>query len=85
MSETKVFTDVSRERLNRFRRELAQWGVTVPDGDDVQVTGPFGVILRATYEEASDKLSLSIVEKPMLIPESQVWKFVDNAAAKLKT
>ena len=84
MSETKVFTDVSRERLNRFRRELAQWGVKVPDGDDVQVTGPFGVILRATYEEALGKLSLSIVEKPMLIPESQVWKFVDNAAAKLK-
>ncbi|HRI03026.1 MAG TPA: hypothetical protein PLL77_04730 [Pyrinomonadaceae bacterium] len=85
MSETKVFTDVSRERLNRFRRELTQWGVTVPDGDDVQVTGPFGVILRATYEDAAEKLSLSIVEKPMLIPESQVWKFVDNAAAKLKT
>ncbi|MBK7393470.1 MAG: hypothetical protein IPI64_09240 [Chloracidobacterium sp.] len=85
MSETKLFTDVSRERLNRFRRELEQWGVTVPDGDDVQVTGPFGVILRATYEEASEKLSLSIVEKPILIPESQVWKFVDNAAAKLKT
>lgn len=84
MSETKVFTDVSRERLNRFRRELAQWGVKVPDGDDVNVAGPFGVILRATYEEASEKLSLSIVEKPMLIPESQVWKFVDNAAAKLK-
>ena len=85
MSETKIFTDVSRERLNRFRRELAQWGVTVPDGDDVNVAGPFGVILRATYEETLEKLSLSIVEKPMLIPESQVWKFVDNAAAKLKT
>ncbi|MBK8302495.1 MAG: hypothetical protein WBC19_08960 [Pyrinomonadaceae bacterium] len=85
MSETKVFTDVSRERLNRFRRELAQWGVKVPDGDDVQVSGPFGVILRATYDEALKTLSLSIVEKPMLIPESQVWKFVDNAAAKLKT
>ncbi len=84
MSETKVFTDVSRERLNRFRRELAQWGVKVPDGDDVEVAGPFGVILRATYEEALGKLSLSIVEKPMLIPESQVWKFVENAAAKLK-
>ena len=84
MSETKVFTDVSRERLNRFRRELAQWGVKVPDGDDVEVTGPFGVILRATYEEALENLSLTIVEKPMLIPESQVWKFVDNAAAKLK-
>ncbi len=84
MSETKVFTDVSRERLNRFRRELAQWGVKIPDGDDVEVTGPFGVILRATYDEAAATLSLSIVEKPMLIPESQVWKFVDNAAAKLK-
>lgn len=84
MSETKVFTDVSRERLNRFRRELANWGVKVPDGDDVEVTGPFGVMLRATYDEAMATLSLSIVEKPMLIPESQVWKFVDNAAAKLK-
>ncbi|MEQ1922666.1 MAG: hypothetical protein ABL952_09170 [Pyrinomonadaceae bacterium] len=84
MSETKVFTDVSRERLTRFRRELAQWGVKVPDGDDVEVTGPFGVILRAIYDEALKTLSLSIVEKPMLIPESQVWKFVDNAADKLK-
>ncbi len=84
MSETKEFTDVSRERLNRFRRELAQWGVKVPDGDDVQVSGPFGVILRATYDETLKTLSLSIVEKPMLIPESQVWKFVDNAAGKLK-
>lgn len=84
MSETKVFTDVSRERLTKFRRELAQWGVKVPDGDDVEVKGPFGVILRATYDEVLKTLSLSIVEKPMLIPESQVWKFVDNAAAKLK-
>ncbi len=84
MAEARVFYDVSRERLTRFRRELATWGVKVPDGDDVEVSGPFGVKLQATYDEAPQTLTLSITDKPMFIPESQVWKFVDDAAAKIR-
>lgn len=74
---------MSRERLDQFRRELSQWGVSVPDGDDVEVTGPFGVKLRAVFEETAQILTISIIEKPVVVPESQIWKFVDAASAGL--
>ena len=83
MPSSRDFTGISRAKLNGLRTELKKWGVVIPEGDDVDVKGPFGVKLRATYEEPSETLRLVITDRPALISEGQIWKVVENGADKL--
>lgn len=78
MSKFKYYGGITRAELNNLREDLAKEGVIVPEGDDVQVKGPFGVELRATYNETKETLNISITKKPFYIPESEIWKIVDT-------
>lgn len=83
MANSKTLTGISRSRLDRFRAEMAKLGVAIPEGDDVDIKAMFGVKMHATYEEAAETLTLEIIDKPIFVPESQIWSFVDSGAAKI--
>ena len=83
MAEEREYGGISRAKLDRLRSDLAAWGVEIPAGDDVEVKGPFGVRLQATYNETMQVLKLRITKRPPLISEKQIWKMVDSGAAKL--
>lgn len=78
MPEFKRYGGISRAELKKLREDLAAEGVVVPVGDDVEIKAPFGVELRATYDEAKETLKISIVKKPFFVPESEIWKIVDT-------
>jgi|GWRWMinimDraft_5_1066013.scaffolds.fasta_scaffold103439_1 hypothetical protein len=78
MASTRELTDITREKLDVFRGKMKKFGVEVPEGDDVEIKAPIGVKMRAKYDEASQTLSLEILDKPIFIPESQIWSIVDG-------
>ncbi len=78
MPDCKKYGGIKRSELNDLRRDLAAEGVVVPVGDDVEIKAPFGVELRATYDEAKETLKICITKKPFFVPESQIWKIVDT-------
>lgn len=77
----KLFENVTREKLNEFRGKMKKYGVDVPDGDDVEIKAPLGVRVQATYDEAAQTLTLRIIEKPVYVPESQIWSIVETGMA----
>ncbi|HMT08887.1 MAG TPA: hypothetical protein PKA82_12855 [Pyrinomonadaceae bacterium] len=81
MAKVKEIENVSRERLDQFRAKMKGYGVTVPPGDDVDIDAPLGVKMHATYNESAQVLTLEIIEKPMFVPESQIWSIVDSGTA----
>ena len=81
MPEFKNYSGITREELVNLRTDLAKEGITVPEGDDVKIKGPFGIELNAAYDEQSETLKIRIAKKPFYIPESEVWKIVDTGTA----
>lgn len=81
MPECKYYGGITRDELINLRSDLAKERITVPEGDDVEISGPFGIKLRATYDEIKETLKICITSKPFYIPESEVWKIVDTGTA----
>lgn len=81
MPDCKKYGGITREELVKLRRDLAEEGVVVPEGDDVEVKGPYGIGLRAIYDEAKETLKICITKKPFYIPESKIWEIVDTGTA----
>ncbi len=81
MPDCKKYGGINRGELAKLRKDLAAEGVNVPAGDDVQIKAPFGVELRAVYDEAKETLQICIVKKPFYVPESEIWKIVDTGTS----
>ena len=81
MPEYKHYGGIKRGELAKLRKDLAKEGINVPAGDDVSVEGPYGIELRATYNETKETLKISITKKPFYIPESEIWKIVDTGTS----
>ena len=81
MPDCKKYGGITRAELVNLRKDLADEGIKVPEGDDVSVKGPYGIYLRATYDEAKETLKICITKKPFYIPESEIWKIVDTGTA----
>ena len=81
MPDCKKYGGITRDELNRLRLDLEKEEVSLPAGDEVVVKGPFGIELRASYDEAKETLKICITKKPFYIPESEIWKIVDTGTA----
>lgn len=81
MPDCKYYGGITREELSHLRKDLANEGVTVPEGDDVEFAALFGVRLSATYDESKETLKICITKKPFFVPESEIWKIVDAGTA----
>ena len=73
MPRCKQYGSITREELNRLRGDLDKKGISVPQGDDVAVNGPYGIELHVSYVESKETLKVCITKKPFFIPESSVW------------
>ncbi len=81
MPEYKNYTAITREELINLRKDLAKEGINIPEGDDVEIKGPFGIELNALYDDRQENLEVRIIKKPFYIPESEIWKIVDAGTA----
>jgi len=81
MPDCKQYGGITREELVHLRKDLADEGIIVPVGDDVEIKGAYGIELRATYNEQKETLKICITKKPFYIPESEVWKIIDTGTA----
>ena len=81
MTDCKQYSGITKDELVNLRKDLADEGVIVPEGDDVEVQGPYGIKLRATYNESKETLKICITKKPFYVPESEIWKIVDAGTA----
>ena len=81
MSE-RSYEGVTRADVNKIRSGLGEWGISIPEGDDVEVSGPLGVKMRVKYDEPNKTLTLGIIDKPAFVPESQIWKVIESTATK---
>ena len=80
--DQKTYTGIRRADVDKIRGELGKYGITIPEGDDVEVKGPLGVKMRVIYDEPNESLNLTILEKPDYVTEGQIWKVVEMGAGK---
>jgi len=80
--DQKTYTGIRRADVDKIRGELGKYGITIPEGDDVEVKGPLGVKMRVIYDEPNESLNLTILEKPGYVTEGQIWKVVEMGAGK---
>ena len=81
MPDYKYYGGITRTELNNLRQDLAKEGISVPEGDEVEIKGVYGVRLQAIYDESKETLKITITKKPFYVPESEVWKIVDTGTA----
>jgi hypothetical protein len=81
--DTKSYKGVTRDDVDKIRTELGKYGITIPQGDDVEVKGPLGVKMHVVYEEPNETLNLTITNKPGYISEAQIWKVIESSAGKI--
>lgn len=80
MADQRIFTGISRAQIDAIRVGLKKNGIQMPKGDDVEVSGPFGVKMKVSYDEPKKTLRLAITDKPVFISENQIWKVVESGA-----
>lgn len=80
----KTYTPVTRAEVEKIRGGLGKFGIAMPDGDDVEVSGPLGVKMQVTYDEPNQTLTLAILNKPGFVSEAQIWKVIESTAMKEK-
>ena len=80
----RTFSGVKREDINKIRNGLGRFGIKMPDGDDVDVKGPLGVKMHVLYIENEQSLTLSIIDKPGWVSNSQIWKVIESSATGLQ-
>ncbi len=78
----RSYNGVTRADVNKIRSGLGGYGISIPEGDDVEVTGPLGVKMRVQYDEPNKTLTLGIIDKPGYVPESSIWKVIESTATK---
>lgn len=81
--DKKTYTGITRSDVNDIRSGLGKFGIAIPEGDDVEVTGPLGVRMKVVYDEPTQMLELTILEKPGYVTENQIWKVIESGAARL--
>jgi hypothetical protein len=80
MAGYKEFKGISRANVDKIRNGLNKRGIKVPEGDDVEVSGPMGVKVQMTFNEEHETLRLAITDKPIFITENQIWKVIESGA-----
>ena len=81
--DKRSYTGITRSDVGQIRDELGKFGITIPEGDDVEVKGPLGVKMQVTYDEPKETLHLAITDRPGYVSEAQIWKVVEMGAGKV--
>lgn len=76
----RSYSGVTRAHIGKLRNGLGKFGIAIPEGDDVEVKGPLGVKMRVQYDETAQNLNLAILDKPIFVSHSQIWKVIESQA-----
>ena len=80
--DQRTYNGVTRADVDRIRGGLGKFGIKMPEGDDVEIKGPLGVKMGFAYDEPSETLTLSIINKPGFVSDSQIWSVIEMTAGK---
>ncbi|HEY2866620.1 MAG TPA: hypothetical protein VGJ02_05970 [Pyrinomonadaceae bacterium] len=80
--EKRTYSGVTRTDVDKIRSGIGKFGIKMPEGDDVEVKGPLGVRMGFEFDEADQRLTLSLLDKPGFISASQIWSVIEMTAGK---
>jgi len=80
--DKRTYSGVTRAEVDRIRGGIGKFGIKMPEGDDVEINGPLGVKMRFEFDEPGQTLTLTILTKPGLISDSQIWSVIEMTAGK---
>jgi len=80
--DKRTYEGVKRADVERIRGGIGKFGIKMPEGDDVEIKGPIGVKMGFNYDEPNEKLTLSIIDKPGFVSDSQIWSVIEMTAGK---
>jgi hypothetical protein len=75
--ESKTYTNISREQLDKLRAQIATY-VQLPPGDNGTIESQ-GMRGRFAYDEAAKTLTLTLEEVPFFIPRAMIWSTIERA------
>ena len=67
---------LSPQQFSALRTRLLELGVTLPDGNQGNISYQ-GIVLSYAYD-GTGTLALDVVKKPMFVPASLIWEKVDQ-------
>lgn len=80
--DKRTYEGVKRADVERIRGGIGKFGIKMPEGDDVEISGPLGVKMGFNYDEPGQTLTLSIINKPGFVSDSQIWSVIEMTAGK---
>jgi hypothetical protein len=80
--DKRTYSGVTRVDVNNIRGGIGKFGIKIPEGDDVEIKGPLGVKMGFAYDEPNETLTLSIIDKPGFVSDSQIWSVIEMTAGK---
>jgi len=77
--KTKTYP-LTQEQFKALRTRLLEQGVTLPAEQQgrLEYSGIKGIKLDYYYDSEQQRLTLTVVEKPWIVPMSLVWSKVDG-------
>lgn len=69
--EPIVLSDISEEIFNHVKKDLAGAGFNL-EGTAGTVNGPFGIVIRYTWNQPTSVLEIEIVEKSFFVSCNQI-------------
>jgi len=78
MKSFKQYHGITRSEFGRVKIDAQKEGIRFPEGD-VGVVEYSGIVISFEYSDRTMTLSASIEKKPLWIPESLIWQFLDSA------
>ena len=80
--DKRSYAGVTRADVDRIRGGMGKFGIKMPEGDNVEIKGPFGVKMGFDYDESNETLTLSIINKPGFVSDAQIWSVIEMTAGK---
>lgn len=80
--DKRTYSGITRAEVDRIRGGIGKFGIKMPEGDDIEIKGPLGVKMGFNYDELNQSLTLSIIEKPGFVSDSQIWSVIEMTAGK---
>ena len=78
MKSFKRYPGITRSEFGRVKIDARKEGIQFPEGDVGEVEYN-GIVISFGYSDITMTLSACIEKKPLWMPESLIWQFLDSA------
>ena len=81
MGNSKEYPATTRSRMDCLWQNLIAKGIAQQSSDSATLEYS-GVKLSVNYDEPAQLLKVDILDKPVFVPESLIWQFIDSSVEK---